>query len=187
MSTQSNSMPESFDSQKIAPAAMSATRPLYWSIRRELWENRSIYIAPLAVAVVVLFAFSTSAILGIWESVLRLGSGHGGELGSGAHDARARPHFAQHPHVAVEVAEEQFRVDLDRAADVAPQPSAGLQGDLHQGGGRHGALGVVGEVPGLVGHVVLCGNRAADRHPLVRAFDRDDPAHEVVRRPGQAW
>ena len=34
----------------IAPAAMSATRPLYWSVRRELWENRSIYIAPLAVA-----------------------------------------------------------------------------------------------------------------------------------------
>ena len=27
---------------------MSATRPLYWSVRRELWENRSIYIAPLA-------------------------------------------------------------------------------------------------------------------------------------------
>src|ERR1700680_1216208 len=79
MSTQSNSMPESFDSQKIAPSAMSSTRPLYWSIRRALWENRSIYIAPLVVAVVVLFSFSTSAILGIWESVLRLGSGHGGD------------------------------------------------------------------------------------------------------------
>jgi ABC-2 type transport system permease protein len=32
---------------------MSATRPLYWSVRRELWENRSIYIAPLAVAAVI--------------------------------------------------------------------------------------------------------------------------------------
>jgi ABC-2 type transport system permease protein len=30
---------------------------LYWSVRRELWENRSIYIAPLAVAGVTLFAF----------------------------------------------------------------------------------------------------------------------------------
>jgi ABC-2 type transport system permease protein len=79
MSTQSNAMPESFDSQKIAPAAMSATRPLYWSIRREIWENRFIYIAPLAVGVVVLFAFSTSAILGIWESALRLGSRHVGD------------------------------------------------------------------------------------------------------------
>ena len=36
----------------IAPAAISATRPLYWSVRRELWENRSIYVAPLAVAAV---------------------------------------------------------------------------------------------------------------------------------------
>ena len=31
------------------------TRPLYWSIRRELWENRSVYLAPLIVAAVVLF------------------------------------------------------------------------------------------------------------------------------------
>ena len=62
MSTQSNSMPESFDSQKIAPAAMSATRPLYWSIRRELWENRSIYIAPLAAAVVFLLGFFISMV-----------------------------------------------------------------------------------------------------------------------------
>ncbi len=56
MNTQSNAM-DSFDSQAIAPAAMSATRPLYWSVRRELWENRYIYIAPLAVAVVLLFGF----------------------------------------------------------------------------------------------------------------------------------
>jgi len=57
MNTQSNAMPESVGSQGIAPAAMSATRPMYWSIRRELWENRSIYIAPLAVAAVMLFGF----------------------------------------------------------------------------------------------------------------------------------
>jgi ABC-2 type transport system permease protein len=50
-------MPESFDSQRIAPAAISAPRPLYWSVRRELWENRYIYIAPLSVAVVMLFGF----------------------------------------------------------------------------------------------------------------------------------
>ena len=60
MSTQSNAMPESFDSQKIAPAAMSATRPLYWSVRRELWENRSIYIAPLIAAIVFLLGFFIS-------------------------------------------------------------------------------------------------------------------------------
>jgi ABC-2 type transport system permease protein len=60
MSTRSNAMPESFDSQRIAPAAMSATRPLYWSVRRELWENRSIYIAPLAAAIVFLLGFFIS-------------------------------------------------------------------------------------------------------------------------------
>jgi ABC-2 type transport system permease protein len=40
----------------------SATRPFYWSVRRELWENRSIYIAPLIVAIVVLFGFLLSTI-----------------------------------------------------------------------------------------------------------------------------
>ena len=45
-----------------APAALSTTRPLYWSIRRELWENRSIYIAPLVVAAVVLFGSLISLI-----------------------------------------------------------------------------------------------------------------------------
>jgi len=38
-----------------APAVMSETRPLYWSVRRELWENRSIYLAPLIVTAIVLF------------------------------------------------------------------------------------------------------------------------------------
>jgi ABC-2 type transport system permease protein len=41
---------------------MSPTRPFYWSVRRELWENRSIYIAPLIVAGLVLFGFAISAI-----------------------------------------------------------------------------------------------------------------------------
>src|SRR5881392_2566154 len=42
------------------PGYKGATRPLHWSVWRELWENRSIYIAPLAVAVVVLFGFMIS-------------------------------------------------------------------------------------------------------------------------------
>ena len=37
---------------------------MYWSVRRELWENRSIYIAPLAVAGVYLFGFLISHIGG---------------------------------------------------------------------------------------------------------------------------
>jgi ABC-2 type transport system permease protein len=46
----------------MAPAAVSETRPMYWSVRRELWENRSTYIAPLLVAAFVLFGFSISTI-----------------------------------------------------------------------------------------------------------------------------
>ena len=58
MNTQSNAVPDSsIHSQGIAPAACRATRPMYWSVRRELWENRSIYIAPLAAAAVSLFGF----------------------------------------------------------------------------------------------------------------------------------
>jgi ABC-2 type transport system permease protein len=49
-------------SQVIAPAVLSATRPMYWSIRRELWENRSIYLAPLGAAAVFLFGFLISLI-----------------------------------------------------------------------------------------------------------------------------
>jgi ABC-2 type transport system permease protein len=63
VNTQSNAMPESpLESQAIAPAVISATRPMYWSVRRELWENRSIYIAPLAVAALFLFGFLISTI-----------------------------------------------------------------------------------------------------------------------------
>jgi len=58
MTTPSNAMPESsLDVQAIAPAAMSATQPFLWSVRRELWENRSIYIAPLAAAGVAMLGF----------------------------------------------------------------------------------------------------------------------------------
>jgi ABC-2 type transport system permease protein len=63
MDTQSNAMPEaSLGSQGIAPIVMRATQPFYWSIRRELWEYRSIYIAPLAVAAVTLFGFMIASI-----------------------------------------------------------------------------------------------------------------------------
>ena len=56
--TPSNAVPESqVGSQAFAPAVLSAIRPLYWSVRRELWENRTIYIAPLAVAAVLLVGF----------------------------------------------------------------------------------------------------------------------------------
>ena len=40
---------------------MSPARLLYWSVRRELWENRFIYMVPLIVAAVVLFGFAIGA------------------------------------------------------------------------------------------------------------------------------
>src|SRR5204862_386021 len=49
-------------SQVIASPAVSATRLLYWSVQRELWENRSIYIAPLAAAAVFLLGFLISMV-----------------------------------------------------------------------------------------------------------------------------
>ena len=61
MNTQSNAMPE-FDSQRIPPAVLAATRPFYWSVRRELWENRSIYMAPLAAGGLFLFGFLISLV-----------------------------------------------------------------------------------------------------------------------------
>ena len=45
-----------------ANPVLSPTRPLYWSIRRELWENRFIYIAPLIVTAVVLVGTALSTI-----------------------------------------------------------------------------------------------------------------------------
>jgi ABC-2 type transport system permease protein len=63
MNTPSNAVPElPVDPPAAAPATMATTRPMYWSVRRELWENRSICVAPLAVAAVVLFGFLLSTI-----------------------------------------------------------------------------------------------------------------------------
>src|SRR5438270_3964077 len=54
MNTPSNTAPES-PNQSQGTAAMPPTRPFYWSVRRELWENHSIYIAPSIVAAIILF------------------------------------------------------------------------------------------------------------------------------------
>jgi ABC-2 type transport system permease protein len=44
------------------PVTVPPKQALYWSVRRELWENRSIYIAPLSVAAVILFGLAMSTI-----------------------------------------------------------------------------------------------------------------------------
>ena len=53
MNTQASAIPQSAVS---APAAISAARLFYWSVRRELWENRSIYLVPLGVGVLIVIA-----------------------------------------------------------------------------------------------------------------------------------
>ena len=57
MNTQSNARPEALDSQPVAPPAISEARLFLWSLRRELWEYRSLYIAPLAVAALIQVGF----------------------------------------------------------------------------------------------------------------------------------
>jgi len=72
MNSESSAMPESLGRQQVTAAAMASTRPFYWSLRRELWEFRSIYLAPLVAAAVILSAFMLSSFAGIWEPALRL-------------------------------------------------------------------------------------------------------------------
>ena len=63
MNMQSNAVPGSprdprtTGTQVTVPAIIPESRQLHWLVRRELWENRSIYIAPLAVAGVTVIGF----------------------------------------------------------------------------------------------------------------------------------
>src|ERR1700745_145700 len=61
MNTQSNAVP-GLPVESTVTDRRYSTRPLYWSVWRELWENRSIYIAPLIVAAVQVFGFAISTI-----------------------------------------------------------------------------------------------------------------------------
>jgi ABC-2 type transport system permease protein len=61
MNTQSNTVP-GLPVESTVTERRYSTRPFYWSVRRELWENRSIYIAPLIVAAVQVFGFAISTI-----------------------------------------------------------------------------------------------------------------------------
>src|SRR5438132_11652805 len=53
MNTESNAVP--------IHGQNAATKPMYWSVLRELWENKSIYIAPAIVAGVILLGALVSA------------------------------------------------------------------------------------------------------------------------------
>jgi ABC-2 type transport system permease protein len=63
MNTEANAIPgPAVESPATALADIPATRRLYWAVRREVWENRSIYLAPLAVAAVILVGFLISTV-----------------------------------------------------------------------------------------------------------------------------
>jgi ABC-2 type transport system permease protein len=57
MNTQLNAISELLDTHAAPALRATSTHPFYWSLRREIWENRSLYIAPFAVAAVVLLGF----------------------------------------------------------------------------------------------------------------------------------
>ncbi len=46
----------------VEPAVLPWKRVFYWSVRRELWENRAVYLAPLAIAAVALVGVMLSTI-----------------------------------------------------------------------------------------------------------------------------
>jgi len=46
----------------LAPAGYSSKRIMYWCMRREVWENRSIYIAPFVTAALMVLALLIIAI-----------------------------------------------------------------------------------------------------------------------------
>ena len=71
MNIEANVMEGLEDPPAIPSATVSPGRSFYWSVRREVWENRAIYTAPIAVAGLALFGF-----------LLSLLTGHAGGLGA---------------------------------------------------------------------------------------------------------
>ena len=52
----------STDERSKVSGQMPDVRPFYWSVWREVWENRSLYVAPLIVAVVLVLGFLVSSV-----------------------------------------------------------------------------------------------------------------------------
>ena len=62
MTTEPNVLQDRFgDTPQIAPAEIPALRRFAWQLRRELWESRSIYLAPLAVTGLLLLGAAIHA------------------------------------------------------------------------------------------------------------------------------
>jgi ABC-2 type transport system permease protein len=62
MNSQSNVMLGSAtESQAFTTSSISSLQRFYWSLRRELWEHRAIYLAPLGAAILFLIGFVIAA------------------------------------------------------------------------------------------------------------------------------
>lgn len=70
--------PES-EAMTVPSSASTKTRPLYWSVRREVWEHPAVYMAPLIAAGVVLLGLLMSAgrLIHVHASTRGMGSGRG--------------------------------------------------------------------------------------------------------------
>ena len=63
MNTGTNVLPDRPLASPVgAPTFVPATQRFYWALRREFWENRWIYLAPLAVAALFLVGFLLSVV-----------------------------------------------------------------------------------------------------------------------------
>ena len=94
MNTPNIAPPEpSLGSQESVPRKISFSRCFYWSLRREFWENRLVYIAPLTAAAIFLVTFVINTI------ILRHRM-HGAWPVDAArqHEALALPHEISLPH-----------------------------------------------------------------------------------------
>jgi ABC-2 type transport system permease protein len=78
MSSTSEAMGEAPSMAAASPA--TGVRPFFWSVRRELWEHRSIYIVPAAVSAVVIASVLTATLRGSqmgWGTPLFTRTGRG--------------------------------------------------------------------------------------------------------------
>src|SRR5262249_18519459 len=62
MNTQSNATAPPLGAQSVVPADIPAMRQFYSLVQREIWETRSLYIAPLAAAGLFLLSFVISMV-----------------------------------------------------------------------------------------------------------------------------
>lgn len=61
VTTDSTAVPDPAPEPGVGRAALPPGRLIYWSVRRELWESRFIYIVPLIVAALYIVAFAVGA------------------------------------------------------------------------------------------------------------------------------